>query len=104
MNDPLRKSVGQAEGTISKRAQKPHRDKVGCEFHPVPKELLRSGKLSFGALVLFSVILNLSDRGRRLCTKTNDELAVEIGRNRSDVIRYLAEIEEAGLITRRFGQ
>ena len=86
------------------RAQKTHRDKVACEFHPVPKELLRSGKLSFGALVLYSVLANLTGQGRRLCTATDENLAFEICRAPSCVRRFLAELEEAGLIGQRFGK
>jgi Helix-turn-helix domain len=77
--------------------------RIGFEFHAIPKALLRKGDLSFGAVALFSVILNLSRQGRQLCRATNETLAGEIGRNRSDVIRYLAELEKAGLIARRYG-
>lgn len=77
--------------------------RIPFDFHALPKQLLREGELSFGAVVLFSVVRNLAvDQadGSRVCRKSNAALAAELGRSPSVTRGYLVELEEAGLIRR----
>ena len=80
--------------------------RIPFTYHAIPKELLRAGELSLGAVVLFSIVRNLAvDRrdGARVCTKSNGVLAEELGRSPSDVGRYLRELESAGCVRRLKG-